>query len=41
MHHCPLLIDVITEDCIHAYVPASYAAEFFAFWDADAAQDLG
>ena len=41
MHHCPLLIDVITEDCIHAYVPTSYAAEFFAFWDADAAQDLG
>ena len=41
MHHSPLLIDVIAVDRIHAYVPASYAGEFFAFWDAELARAHG
>lgn len=38
MHHSPLLIDVIAVDRVHAYVPASYADEFFGFWDAEIAR---
>lgn len=34
MHHSSLLIDVLAADRVHAYVPSSYAAEFFAFWAA-------
>lgn len=41
MRHCSLLIDVITADRVHAYVAASYADEFFAFWDAEAARMAG
>lgn len=38
MHHSPLLIDVIAADHVNAYVPASHAEEFFAFWDAEVAR---
>jgi heterotetrameric sarcosine oxidase gamma subunit len=38
MHHSPLLIDVIATDRVHAYVPASYADEFFGFWGAEIAR---
>ncbi|MBC7519672.1 MAG: hypothetical protein H7268_01050 [Sandarakinorhabdus sp.] len=41
MHHSPLLIDVVAETRVHAYVPASYAGEFFAFWDAELARAHG
>ena len=41
MHHSALLIDVIAADQVHAYVPASYAEEFFAFWDAEAVRMNG
>lgn len=41
MHHASLLIDVITDDAVHAYVPASYANEFFGFWDAEAIRMQG
>ncbi len=34
MHHASLLIDVVTDTHANAYVPASYASEFFDFWDA-------
>jgi hypothetical protein len=33
-----LLVDVIAADCAHAYVPASHAAEFFGFWEAEIAR---
>lgn len=33
MHHSALLLDVVTADQCDVYVPASYSAEFFAFWD--------
>ena len=38
MHHSALLIDVIAADCVHAYVPASHAEDFFGFWDAEIAR---
>jgi heterotetrameric sarcosine oxidase gamma subunit len=34
MHHSAVLIDVLAADSVHAYVPSSYAEEFFAFWEA-------
>jgi heterotetrameric sarcosine oxidase gamma subunit len=34
MHHSAVLLDVVSADQCDAYVPASYSAEFFAFWDA-------
>ncbi|MEY2884202.1 MAG: Sarcosine oxidase, gamma subunit family [Pseudomonadota bacterium] len=35
MHHSPLLLDVIAADHVNAYVPASYAGEFFDYWRAE------
>ncbi len=33
MHHASLLIDVVADDHVNAYVPASYAEDFFPFWE--------
>lgn len=38
MHHSALFIDVVTADRVHAYVPTSYAHEFFGFWYAEIAR---
>lgn len=40
MHHSPLLLDVIAGDHVNAYVPASYAGEFFGYWHAEIAREM-